>query len=183
MLITFLFIVLIENAQHLVQAIVDLTMKQRNLHDDAAMYQTIYKWVRKAFRHLITIVIIRLMINVKNRHINVTNFMTKDINGNHRYSIWRPHLVVNHIFGIGILCTKILTETKRLRFKPRLLQFNKDKSYRTIILTDLCSEVNTEHRDIIPGSIGIFVSANFNRHDLLLQQCRKDGLCNTLILH
>ena len=183
MLVVLLLIILVENAQHLIQTVVNLTMKQRNLHNDTTMYQTVYKWVRKTFRYLVAIVIICLMINVKHRYINVTNLMTKNINGNHRQTIRRPHLVVYHILRIGILRAEILPETERLRFKPRLLQFNEDEPYRTIILTNLGTKVNTKHGDVVPCAIGILVPANFNRDHFFLQQCREDRLCNSLVLH
>ena len=90
---------------------------------------------------------------------------------------------VHHILGVGIMNAQVLSEAKRLRIKPGLLELYQDKMLLTVLLTDSSAKINTEHRQGVPGLITILMGADFHGHNIFLQQCGKNGTRNTLVLH
>ena len=66
---------LIEDAQHHVKPVVDITVQTGNLDDNAIVRQTVDKRVGKAFRHHVAIIVKRLVVDVKYRLFYVTNLV------------------------------------------------------------------------------------------------------------
>ena len=64
------------------------------------------------------------MSYIKNRLLDVTHAMTKQINSYHRYAISVGIVILKNVVGISILSTQVLAETKCFRLKPSLLKFN-----------------------------------------------------------
>ena len=66
---------LIEDTQHHIETIVDMTVQTGNLDDNTIMRQTVDKGVWKAFSHDIAIIVKRLMVDVKHGFFYVANLV------------------------------------------------------------------------------------------------------------
>ena len=109
--VVLLFVGLVKNTEHLFQSVVDLSVQEWNLHDDAVMDKAVDKRVRKTLGNLVTLVIVGFMIDIEHRHIDMPYPMPENIYCHHRNPIGRAHLFAHHILGIGILCAEVLPET------------------------------------------------------------------------
>ena len=105
---------LVKHTQHLVQTVIDLTMQARNLYNNAVVRQTVYKRIRNPFGDSLFIIVVGIMMDIDDRLINVSYFMSKNIDGNHGHGI--ALLAVGHnIFLALILHAEILAKTQCLR--------------------------------------------------------------------
>ena len=145
-------------------------MEQRDLNDDAVMHKTLYKGIRHAFGHLTSFIIVSLVTYIKHGNVNVADPVTHYIDGHHRVgkTLMAALLSVDIVF-VTVLGAKILTETKGLRLYPRLLKFYKDEFRLVLTRSDTGTEVDTEHRDLVVGLVGILVRTKLNTDDFLLQ--------------
>ena len=173
---------LVEHAKHLFKAVVHPAMKTGYLHYDAVVNQTLDKGVGDAFGYLIAIIVVRLMYGINDRLFYVAHLMTKQVNRNHRYSELM-RLFLADIVGIGILGTKILTETQCLRLKPGFLKLDKHKVLRAVALAHLGTKVDTKHRDVVAGAVGVLVFSHFHLEHLLLEKCRYKDLGYAQVLY
>ena len=175
---------LIQHTEHLVKPVVDNTMEQRDLDDDTVMHKTLYKGVRHAFGHLTSFIVVSLVTYIQHRHVNVADPVTHYIDGHHRIGeTLMAALLSVDIVLVTVLGAKILTEAKGLRLYPRLLKFYKDEFRLVLTRSDTGTEVDTEHRDLVVGLVGILVRTKLNTDDFLLQQCRQHCPGHTLVLH
>ena len=185
--LNYLFVVrnirLVKQAKNLLQAIVNSTMQQRNLHNDAIMLQTLYKRIRNTLLYFFAIIIISMMVDIYNRLLYLTDTMPQKIDSYHRNCILLM-LFLQHILLIVILQCKITTETQSLSWQPGFLKFNQHQVRLVVFIQYSSSKVDTKHRDrLTTGQIRIFISANLHIYNFLLQQCRKNGLRYAIILH
>ena len=58
MLVVIVHAGLVENAQHLVQSVVDLPMQSWYLHDDTVMCQAVHERIGKSLGHRIAVVVV-----------------------------------------------------------------------------------------------------------------------------
>ena len=174
---------LVENTQHLYKTVVYTAMQKRYLDNDAVVHKTLHKRVGYTLGHLHTVIIVRLVLYIENRLFYVPHPMAEQINGYHRYAIAIGIRILQDIVRIGILRTKVLAETKSLRLKPRLLKFYQHKLQASIILTDLRTEVNAEHGNLVTRTVGIFVLTHLHLSHLPLQKSRKHCLGHAVVLH
>ena len=144
LLVLYILPTLVEDAQHLLQAIIDLSMKKRNLNDNAVVGETVDKWIRQPFGNQMAIVVVRLATNIKHRLVNVTHLMAKQIHCNHGDGIG-AFMLRQHVGYVGILGPQVLTEAQRFCFKPSLLKFYQNKVSRTVGLLNGSTEVNAEY--------------------------------------
>ena len=109
--VVLLFVGLVKHAEHLEQSVVDLSVQEGDLYDDAVMDETVDKGVGKALSYLMPVVIIRLVVDIKHGYIYISDPMPEDIYGNHRNAVGRPHFLVHHVLFVGILSAEILSCT------------------------------------------------------------------------
>ena len=75
---------LVEDAQHLVQTIVDPAMQARNLNDDAVVVQTVYEMVGNAMLDGFVVVVESLMAHIYHRLLYIAHGVAKQIDRHHR---------------------------------------------------------------------------------------------------
>ena len=106
--IILLLVGLVKHAEHLEQSVVNLPVQEGDLYDDAVMDEAVDKGVGKTMRHLMAVVIIRLVIDIKHGHVYISNPMPENIYGNHRNAVGWSHFLAHHVLFVGILSTEIL---------------------------------------------------------------------------
>ena len=109
--------------------------------------------------------------------------MTKQINGYHRYAVTVGVVLLQYVVGIGVLRTEVLAETQCLRLKPRFLKLYQYEFQTAVVLANLRSEVDAEHRYLVTGAVGVFMLAHLHLRHLPLQKGRKNCLGNAVVLH
>ena len=174
---------LVEDAQHLHQSVVHTAVKQRNLYDDAVVYETLHKRVGHPCGHLHSVIVVRLVLYIKHGLLDVAHAMSEQIDGYHRYAPTIGVIILDDVVGIGILRTEVLAETQRLRLQPCLLQFYEHQFQASVVLAHLGSEVDAEHRDLVTRTVGVFMLPHIHFGHLLFQQGRKYGLGHAVVLH
>ena len=111
---------LVEDAEHLVQMIIDLAVQTGYLYKDAIVVQTVHKLVGDAFYDRFVLIVERLVANINDRIINVADSMSQQVDSHHRDGrTVRPRHV--DVLRVLVVYAQILTEAQRLRGKPRLL--------------------------------------------------------------
>ena len=178
MLVAMLLTCLVEDAQHLVEAVIDLTMQTRYLHDDARVCQTVNKRIGQTLYHLIPVVVVSLMVDIEHRLFDVPHLVPKEIDSHHRQGIGTVH-----VLRVGVVHAQILSEAQCLGLQPCLLQFNEYQSFRAVLLTDSSSEVDAEYRERIALAVGVLMWPHLHLDDVLSEQCRQDGAGDALVLH
>ena len=123
------------------------------------------------------------MLYVKYGFVDVPHAVTEQIHCYHWYAITEGIVVFQDVVGVGILSPKILAETQGFSLKPRFLQLYEHEFQSTVILLDLCTEVDAKHGYLVAAAIGVFVLAHFHFHHISLKQCREYGFGNTFVLH
>ena len=181
--IVLLLVGLVKHAEHFFEPVVDLSVQQRDLHDDTVVDETVDKRVGESLRDLVALVVVGLVVDIEHGHVDLPNPMSEDIDGHHRNAVGRAHLLVHHVLRVGILGTEILPEAQGLRLQPCLLQFNEDQAQRAVGLADACPEVDAKHGDVVTIAIGVLVAAYLHLHHLFLEQGRKNGAGDALVLH
>ena len=181
--VVLLFVGLVKHAEHFVQSVVDLSVQEWYLYDDAVMDETVDKGVGKPLGYLVTVVIIRLMVDIKHGHVYISDPVPENIYSHHWNAVGRAHLLVNHVLGVGVLRAEILSEAKGLCLQPCLLQFDEYQALRPVVLADACPEVDAEHGNVVPKAIGVLVTAYLHFHDLFLQQCGENGTGDAFVFH
>ena len=182
--IAFFLLRLVEDTQHTVQPVVDAAMKAGNLHNDAVVGQALHKRIGHALRHLMAFVVVGLVLHIEDRLRDIAHQMAQEIDRHHRNGIARgSKVLLEHIFLVAVLRTKILTEAERLRGKPRLLQLDQDEVDTTIGLAHLRAKVDAKHGDVPATDIGILVATHLHADHLLLEQGRENGTRHALVLH
>ena len=109
--------------------------------------------------------------------------MTKQIYGYHRYAIAVRVIILQDVVGVGVLCTEVLSETQCLRLKPSLLKLYQYKFKTAIILTDLGTEVDAEHRNLVTCAVGVFMFTHLYLYHLSLKKGGKHSLGHAVVLH
>ena len=126
--------------------------------------------VRHTLRNHITVIVVRFVVHIDNRYIYIANTMPKQIDSHHRDSVSLMAVLVDIAF-VAVLRTEILAETKSLRFEPCFLQFYENKMLLAVVFTNIGSKVYTEHGNLVPSLICIFMRTCRNAHYFFLQQC------------
>ena len=147
------------------------------------MHETFHKWVGHTLCDFHTIIVVRLVPYIEHRLLYIPHAMTEKINRYHRYAIAVGVAVLQNVVWVGILSTKILTETQCLRLKPCLLQLYQHKLQTAIILTNLRPEIDAEHRNLVTSAVGIFMLTHLYFCNFTLQKSRKHYLCHAVVLH
>ena len=80
---------LVENAQYHVQTVIDMPMQTRDLNNDAVVRQTVYKRIGEPFRHHMVVIVHSLVVHVKHWFLDITDFMTEEVNGHHGKGLTR----------------------------------------------------------------------------------------------
>lgn len=114
---------LVEHAEHPLQPVVNLTVKKRYLNNNAVMHKTVNKRVGNALGNHVAIIVVRIMVDIDHRLLNLTDAVSEKVNGNHRNGIARMTVLVDITF-VTVLSTKVLAETQGLRLQPCLLQLH-----------------------------------------------------------
>ena len=95
-------ICLVEDAQYLVEAVVNASVQEWNLHDDTLMGKTPDERVGTFRFHDIPIVVIDVMVDVDDGNVDVFHFVSEQIDRHH----WQGMLVAAVLYDIG--CTVVL---------------------------------------------------------------------------
>ena len=119
-------------------------MQTRNLHNNTVVCETLDKGIGKALCNSASLIVIRLMLHVEYGFLDIAHLMSQKINRHHGQGM-TVTAFANHILGILILNTQILTEAERFCRQPRFLQFNQYELFRTVGTANCCTEVNTEY--------------------------------------
>ena len=178
MLIHFVLTSLVEDTQHHVQTVVDLSVQPRYLYDDAVVCQTLHEGIGQTFRHHVAIIVVRLVMDIDDWLLDVAHFMSQQIDGN-----GGQRIVAFHVLRVRVVHAEILAEAQRLGLKPRLLQLYENQMLRAVVLADGGSEVDTIDRKRVALVVGIFMWAHFHLYHILLQQRRENGAGNALVFH
>ena len=173
---------LVEDAQHLVQTIVDPAMQARNLNDDAVVVQTVYEMVGNAMLDGFVVVVESLMAHIYHRLLYIAHGVAKQVDRHHREGM-AVGTVVNDILRILVVNAQVLSEPQRLGWKPRLLQLYQDELFLAVRLADRGAKVDAEYAQHLLLAVGVLVRTDFHLHNIFFQQCGKDGTGNTLVFH
>ena len=173
---------LVEDAQHFLQSVVDLTVKTGNLDDDAVVGQAVDEWMGQALGYEIVIVVVGMTTYIKHRFLDVADLMAQQVNGYHRNGI-ALFALRQDVLRVGVVHAQILAETERLGLEPCLLQLDEYQMLASVRLTNGGPEIYSEYGQAFAGGVCIFVATHFHIDDLLFQQCRQQCLCNALVLH
>ena len=176
-------VMLVEDAQHLVKAIVDLTLEQGELHDDAVMHQTAYERVAHALFHFLAIIVACHVVHIHHGLLHLTHTVTKQIYRHHRQGMAAIASLLDDVLLRIILGGEILAEAKCLCVKPCLLQLDENQPHGAIVLPHAGGEVDAEHGYLIAGDVGMLVPTHLHAHHLLLEQGREHGSGDTFIFH
>ena len=147
------------------------------------MHKAVDKGVGQSFAHLVALIVECLVIHIKHRLLNITHTMTQEVNRDHRYGISFRIVFLKNIFGVSVVSAKILTESQGFGFEPSFLQFNQYELQATIFVADLRAEIDSKHRHLIAGAVGVFVATHLHIHHFFFQQCRKNDFGDALIFH
>ena len=173
---------LVEDAQHLVEAVVYLPVQTRYLHDDAVMGQALDERVGQALGHRVAVIVVGIVAHIEHRLLYVTHLVPQDIDGHHGKGI--PLTAVgDDVLLALVLHAQVLAEAQGLRLQPGLLHLYQDEALAAVGLAHRGTEVDAEHRQGIALAVAVFVGAHLGLHDVLLQQGRQDGAGHTLVLH
>ena len=105
---------LVEDAEHLVQPVVDLAVQARNLHDDTVVHQTLHERVGNALRHQTAVVVVGVVAHVDDGLLDVAQRVAQKIDRDHGQGV-AVGTVLDDVARILILRAHILAETQRLR--------------------------------------------------------------------
>ena len=95
--------------------IVNLTMQQRNLHNDAVVRQTADKWVFHRLLYYLSIIVVGIVLDVNHGLVHMAYAMSQEINRHHGCCVSLVLPLLRYVFGSEILGTQVLAETKRFR--------------------------------------------------------------------
>ena len=111
---------LVEDAQHLVEAVVNFPVQARNLHDDAVVRQALHKGVVDTLLHQIVIVVVHLVVHIDHGCVNVPHGVAKQVDCHHGQGmgpaaqfegIGNPRFRVgHHVLLVAILGAEVLAE-------------------------------------------------------------------------
>ena len=174
---------LVENAQNLVQPVVYLAVKQRNLHDDTVVYQTVDERVGHAVLHFFAVVVECLVTYVHHRFLYVAHAVPQKIDGYHRQCVALVAAFLLHVLFCVILCGKIAAEAESFCVQPCLLKFYQNQMHRTVVFPHPCRKINAKHRQVVARHIRMFMTAHLNAHHLFLQQGGKHSDSNAFVFH
>ena len=161
---------LVKHTEYLIKTIIDNSMEQRDLNYNTVMHKTLHKGIRHALCHFTALIVVSFMTDIEHRYVDIANPVTHDIDRHHRISeTFVIALLLVNIVLVTVLSSEILAKTKRLRLHPRFLQFNENKFRLILSRTDPGAKVDTEHRDLVVGLVGILVWTQFNTDNILLQ--------------
>ena len=173
---------LVEDAQNLIQTVVNLAVKARYLNDDAVVVQTVDELVGNAAGYRLVLVVESMMADIDHRLLYLAYCMAKQIDGNHGKGM-PVGAVADHVLRILVVNAKILAETKQLRGQPRLLQLYQYELLLTVGLKHRGAEVDAENGEYLFLPVGVLVRAHLHFHDVLLQQSREYRAGYALVLH
>ena len=101
---------LVEDAQHHVKAVVDVSVQTWYLDDDAVVVQAFHEWVRQSLGDDVAVVVARLMIDIQHRFFDAAHLVAQKVDCHHRQCI----AVLPHVLGIGVVDAQILPESQCL---------------------------------------------------------------------
>ncbi len=174
---------LVEHAEHLVQPVVDLAMQQRNLHDDAVVYQAVDEGVLVSVGHLRAIVVEGFVAHIDDGLVYVADAVPQEIHGHHGEGVSLSVAFLLHVLLRVVLCREITAEAQGLRVEPCLLQFDEHEVLLPVVFLDARCEVDAEHRQVVACDVGVLMAPHLHTDDLLLEQGGQDGPGDALILH
>ena len=111
---------LVEDAQHLVKAIIDFSVQTWYLHDDAVMVQTIHKRVGNAMSDKMVVVIVCLVPDVDDRGLYLAHGMPQQIDGYHGQGM-TVGTGGHDVLRVLVVNAQILAEAQGLGGQPCLL--------------------------------------------------------------
>ena len=175
-------VALVEDAQHLVQAVVHLAVQTRYLNDDAVVVQAVHEPVGNAAHDGPAVVVEGLMAHVDHRLLNLSHAVPQQVDGHHRQRV-AVGAVGNDVLRVLVVHAQVLPEAQRLSGQPRLLQLNEDELLLAAGVPDGGAEVDAEDGQRLLLPVGVLVGAHLHFHYLLLQQRRQDGARDALVFH
>ena len=93
---------LVEDAEHLVQAVVDLSVQTGNLHDDTVVCQAVDKGIGQPPRNNVVVIVVGVAAHIEHRLLDVAHLMAQEINGNHGDGVAFGR-VWHQVFRVGIV--------------------------------------------------------------------------------
>ena len=140
---------LVENAEHLLKAVVHTAFQPRYLHNYAVVGETLNERVFLALLYHLAVVVEHVVVDINHRLLNVADSMSEKVNGNH-WICESFRRVFADVYLVTVLRTQILAEAQGLRVEPCLLQFYKDDAVLeslalSILLPHGGCKVNAEH--------------------------------------
>ena len=103
-----------------------MAAQQRYLHDDAVVRQAVYKRVGQSLGNQLFVVVIRLVLDIEYRFVDVAHPVAQQIDSHHGQSMLATVL---HVVRVVVLYAQVLSETQCLRFKPGLLKLYQNKLF------------------------------------------------------
>ena len=173
-LVLFVGLCLIEHGEYLVETVVDLAMQPRHLYNDAVVRQTADEGVGQAMGHDVAVVVLRFVLHIEHRLLNVAHLMPQNIYRHHRQAV----AFVVDIALVFVLYAKVLTEAKRLRGNPRFLNLYQHLLFLAVRLPDPCCEVHAIHREVAASLAGVLMGTRLHAQHILLQQSRQNDTCH-----
>ena len=173
---------LVEDAQHLVEPVVDTAVETGNLHEDAVVVETVDKAIGDALRHGYVIIVERLMAHVDHGFFYLADGMPQQVDGHHRQCV-TVGTVGNDVAGVLVVYAQVLSEAEGLRGEPCLLEFHQYELFLTVALADGGPEIDAEDGEHLLLAVGVLMGPDFNFHYILLQQCRENGTGYAFVLH
>ena len=137
---------LVENSKDTFKMIPGILFQIRYLHDDTVMGKALDKRVGNPLTDLIIVIIQVTTTHVNHRLLQITYLVTQNIDGDDRQAKTARGTLFHDILLTQILGSQVLTETKCLGGKPRLLQLDQDKTLRTGGIHDFRREIDPEKR-------------------------------------
>ena len=133
-------VVLIEYTQQTFETVTGSPGEKRNLYDDAVMSQTLYEGIGRRKRIVVIIQIAATYVN--HRLGKVTQGMSQNVDRDDGQTVGSSLsmlvLFFDNVLLVEILCAQVLAEAQGFSDEPGLLQFDEDKVFRTVVLTNLC---------------------------------------------
>ena len=144
LLVGFAGIRLVKHAENFVQTVIDMSVQQGDLHDDAVVREAFYEGVGFIAFQEIAIVVVGVMVHVNHGRIDIAHSVAKQIDSHHRECVL-VFAVFDNVLLSAVLRTEVLSEAQRLRFQPGFLQFDKHQMLVTIVFAYSGGEVNAKH--------------------------------------
>ena len=173
---------LVEDAQHLVETVVDTSVETRYLHEDAVVVEAVDEPVGYSLGDGFVVIVERLVADIHHRLVYLADGVSQQVDGYHRQCV--AVVTIGHdVLRVLVVYAQVLSEAERLRGEPCLLKLYQYELFLAVGLTDGGAEVDAEDGEYLLLAVGVFVRPDFHFHDILLQQGREDSAGNAFVLH